>query len=435
MTASAPPWSTRRLSTVGFLCVLVLFGGFGGWAAFARIDGAVVASGKVEVAQNRQEVAHRDGGIVASLNVGEGDKVKAGDILLTLSANELRNDISIADGQYFELLARAARLEAERDGADALTFPDELRARVSVDHVATKAAETQRSLFEARRITQAREIEQLEKRKTQIDAQIDGLEAQAAALTEQKALAEADLEDQTSLRARGLTQQSRVTDLRREVIGLTGEISRLAASLAQARAQITEIDLAILKLGTDQRERAISELQDIEPALSRLREQRAAMSARAARLELKAPVSGTVYGLSVFGPEAVISPAEPVLYIVPADSPLIITAKISPTHVDQVYRGQPVRLRFTSFDQRRTPELLGTLLTISPDAFRDEFTGAQYYRAEFTLPQDQRARLPEGTTLLPGMPVEVFMSRGGRTPLAYLVKPLADYFNRAFRED
>lgn len=435
MSETKERWSGRGLLIVGFFFVALLFGGFGGWAAMARIDGAVVASGQLQVDQNRQEVAHRDGGIVESLNTREGAIVRAGEVMLTLSANELRNEISIADGQYFELLARKARLEADRDGADALTVSDELSSEIDTNPVAAKALETQRALFAARRLTEAREVEQLEKRQTQIAAQITGLEAQAEAIEEQKVLAEADLDDQTTLRERGLTQQSRVTQLRREVIGLSGEMSRLAASLAQARAQSTEVDLAILKLRTDRSEAAINELQDIENSLSRLREQRAALTARASRLEIRAPVDGTVYGLSVFGPEAVISPAEPVLYIVPADSPLVITAQISPIHVDQVYPGQPVRLRFTTFDQRRTPELIGSLIAVSADAFRDEATGAQYYRAEINLPEEQRARLPEGTTLLPGMPVEAFMSRGERTPLAYLVKPLADYFNRAFRED
>lgn len=428
-------WAVSRLVVFGFICVALLVGGFGGWAAFARIDGAVVASGQIKLDQNRQEVAHRDGGIVASLNVREGDKVAAGDLLLTLSTNELHNDIAIADGQYYELLARASRLEAERDGLSEITPALELLSRAETNEGTAQALDTQRALFNARLQSKASAIEQLQKRKVQIVAQIAGLEAQSTAIAEQKELAEADLADQTSLHERGLTPQSRVTQLRHEIIGMTGELGRLAATLAEVRAQGTEIDLTILKLETDRREAAIAELQDLEVTLSRLREQRAALKARAARLEIRAPVSGTVYGLSVFGPEAVVSAAEPILYIVPSNSPLLITARISPIHVDQIYPGQPVRLRLTSFDQRRTPELSGSLASVSPDAFRDDVTGAHYYRAEITLPEEQRARLPQGSNLLPGMPVEVYMSRGERTPISYLFKPLADYFNRAFRED
>ncbi|WP_417268987.1 HlyD family type I secretion periplasmic adaptor subunit [Celeribacter sp.] len=433
-TTDKDEWAAGRLLSIGFVLVAILMIGFGGWATFARIDGAVVASGQLQVDQNRQEVAHRDGGVVATVLVREGDEVKAGDTLLTLSANELDNDLRIAQGQLSGMMARSARLEAERDQAPEVSFPQELLDRTKDDAEVQLQIAGQIDLFSARHLTRTKEIEQLEKRKTQIAAQIDGLDAQSDALREQRVLAEADLVDQASLRERGLTQQSRVTALRKEVIGLSGELGRIEATKAQAHAQITEIDLAILKLGSDSREAAISELRDVQNRIAQLREQVAALSARKDRLAITAPMDGIVYGLSVFGTGAVISPAEPLLYIIPRDRPLVIAARINPTHVDQVYPGQTVRLRFTTFDQRRTPELLGELRRISADAFIDELTGAPFYMAEISLSEEQRSRLPEGTELLPGMPVETFISTGERTALAYLTKPLTDYFNRAFRE-
>ncbi|MEN8836990.1 MAG: HlyD family type I secretion periplasmic adaptor subunit [Celeribacter marinus] len=428
-------WGAARLLTIGFLLVALLVVGFGGWAAFARIDGAVVASGKLQVDQNRQEVAHRDGGVVATLNVREGDTVIAGTPLLTLSANELQNDLRIAESQLYDMIARSARLEAERDHSDKIAFPQDLLDRADGHPEMQLQIAGQVDLFSARKLTQQKEIEQLEKRKTQIAAQIDGLNAQRAALEEQRTLAQADLVDQASLRERGLTQQSRVTALRKEVIGLSGELGRIDATIAQADAQTTEIDLSILKLASDSRETAISELREVQNRTAQLHEQVAALAARKARLVITAPMDGIIYDLSVFGPGAVISPAEPLLYIVPQDRPLVISARISPTHIDQVYPGQSVRLRFTTFDQRRTPELIGTLTRISADAFTDDMSGATFYLAEISLSDAQKQRLPAGSELLPGMPVEAFMSTGERTPLAYLTKPLTDYFNRAFREN
>ncbi|MEM5469072.1 HlyD family type I secretion periplasmic adaptor subunit [Celeribacter marinus] len=434
-TSNDAQWGAARLLTIGFLLVALLVVGFGGWAAFARIDGAVVASGKLQVDQNRQEVAHRDGGVVATLNVREGDTVTAGTPLLTLSANELQNDLRIAESQLYDMIARSARLEAERDHSDKIAFPQDLLDRADGHPEMQLQIAGQVDLFSARKLTQQKEIEQLEKRKTQIAAQIDGLNAQRAALEEQRTLAQADLVDQASLRERGLTQQSRVTALRKEVIGLSGELGRIDATIAQADAQITEIDLSILKLASDSRETAISELREVQNRTAQLHEQVAALAARKARLVITAPMDGIIYDLSVFGPGAVISPAEPLLYIVPQDRPLVISARISPTHIDQVYPGQSVRLRFTTFDQRRTPELIGTLTRISADAFTDDMSGATFYLAEISLSDAQKQRLPAGSELLPGMPVEAFMSTGERTPLAYLTKPLTDYFNRAFREN
>ncbi|TNE68162.1 MAG: HlyD family type I secretion periplasmic adaptor subunit [Rhodobacteraceae bacterium] len=428
-------WPARRIVLFGLFCVTLLLGGFGGWTVFARIDGAVVASGQVQVEQNRQAVAHRDGGEVAAVHVSEGDPVTMGALLISLSPDEYLSDLTLIETQLFEYIARAARLEAERDGADTLTLAPELVARMAEDPQVARSVTGQRDLFTARRETARAEIDQLGKQRSQIEVQIGGLGRQKAALSEQLDLLEEDLAAQNALLDRGLTQQSRVIGLRRDAVSLAAEIGRIDTSEAQAQVQITEIELQILKAASDRRESAITELRDIQAEIGSLREQRSALEARLARLDIRAPVAGVVYGLTVFGPGAVVQPAQPVLFIVPQDRPLIITASISPTHVDQVYPGQPVRLRFTSFDRRATPELEGQVMRISPDAFTDEATGARYYRADIHIPEDQRARLPEGSVLIPGMPVEAYMATGERSPIAYLTKPLTDYFTRAFRED
>ncbi|WP_417272020.1 HlyD family type I secretion periplasmic adaptor subunit [Celeribacter halophilus] len=437
---NAPPpaqqdWSARSLVWFGLACLLTLLVGFGGWAIFARIDGAVVAQGQVQVEQNRQAVAHRDGGEVAAVHVREGAEVEKGALLIELAAEDDLNDIAVLERQLFELLARAARLEAERDGAAEITLPPELVARIAEDPQVARSVAGQIDLFHARQETARAEIEQLNKQRSQIDVQIKGIATQKAALTEQLALLADDLAAQTELLERGLTQQSRVTGLRRDAVQYTAEIGRLDTAEAQAQVQITEIELNILKARSDHRETAITELRDIQAEIGGLREQLSGLTARLKRLDIRAPVAGVVYGLSVFGPGAVIPPAQPALYIVPQDRPLIITARISPTHVDQVYPGQPVRLRFSTFDRRTTPELEAQVMRVSPDAFVDDVTGENYYRADIHISEAQRARLPDGAVLIPGMPVETYMSTGERSPLAYLTKPLTDYFIRAFREN
>lgn len=433
-TSAPTKWSARRAIWFGLICLVLLFGGFGGWAIFASIDGAVVASGQVQVEQNRQAVAHRDGGEVAAVHVSEGDRVAQGALLIELSSEDYLNEISLQETQLFELLARAARLEAERDGADEIALPQELVARMAEDPQVARSVAGQKDLFKARQDTARAEIEQLNKQRSQIEVQIEGLATQKTALSEQLDLIEEDLAAQTELLERGLTQQSRVISVRRDAVQYAAEIGRLETSEAQAQVQITEIELNILKASSDRRESAITELRDIQANIGQLREELSGLRARLARLDIRAPVAGVVFDLSVFGPGAVIPPAQPALYIVPQDRPLIITARVSPTHIDQVYPGQPVRLRFSTFDSRTTPELEGQVLRISPDAFVDEATGMSYYRADIHLPEAQRARLPEGSVLIPGMPVETYMSTGERSPLAYLTKPLTDYFTRAFRE-
>ncbi|ETX28015.1 HlyD family type I secretion periplasmic adaptor subunit [Roseivivax isoporae] len=419
---------------VGLTALLVLVGGFGGWAATTNISGAIIASGQIEVDQNRQVVQHPDGGVVSEILVDEGDVVEEGDVLIRLDPTILQSELTIVEGQYFELMARRARLEAERDEIDTVTFPDELLERAATDAEVEEVVEGQENLFFARNETITREVEQLTKRSEQIADQIDGIDAQQEALSRQLELIESELGDQQSLLDRGLAQASRVLALQREQANLAGRVGELTASRAQSDGRITELDIEILSLRTQRREEAITELRDLRFRERELAEQRRALRERLSRLDLTAPVSGVVYGLQVYTPRSVIKAADPVMFIVPQDRPLVIAAQVLPIHIDQLFVGQEVTLRFPALDQRQTPELFGEVTLVSADAFQDDRNEASYYRAEIVLSEGQINRLPESSTLIPGMPVEAFIRTADRTPLAYLVKPFTDYFAKAFRE-
>lgn len=427
-------WSARKPLIIGLIGLVLLVGGFGTWAAFTQISGAIIAPGRIEVDQNRQVVQHPDGGVVSAIEVKEGDKVSTGQVLVRLDPAELKSELSIIENQLAELMARRGRLEAERDGRDTLTF-DPLLIEISAGNTDASGLMTgQKTLFEARAQTVAAEIDQLDKRRGQISNQIDGIEAQQAALARQLDLIEMELTDQQSLLDRGLAQATRVLGLQREQARLSGTMGDLAAQKAEAEGRITEIEISILKLGTDRREEAITTLRDLQFRELELREQRRALIEQMGRLDITAPLSGVVYNLQVFALRSVIRPADPVLFIVPQDRPLVINARVDSIHVDKLFVGQEVTLRFSALDQRTTPELFGRVTQISADAFEDEATRASYYRAEIALSEGEQARLPEGSTLLPGMPVEAFIRTADRTPLAYLVKPFTDYLAKAFRE-
>ena len=427
-------WPARRPLIIGFLALLVLVGGFGSWAVLTSISGAVVATGRIEVDRNRQVVQHLDGGIVAEILVDEGDTVTEGATLIRLDANELTSQLVITEGQLFELMARRGRLEAERDNSDNISFDPELvQASLAWPEV-QDLMEGQSRLFQARKETFARESEQLEKRQAQIKEQILGIEAQQVSMKKQLQLIGQELNNQQVLLDRGLAQASTVLNLRRTQASLEGQLGELVASQAQSEGRITEIDIEVLKLATGRREDAISRLRDLRYQELELVETRRSLQQRLSRLEITAPVSGVVYGLQVQTPRSVIRPADPVLYLVPQDRPLVIAAQVAPTDIDQLYTGQEVTLRFSALDQRSTPELFGYVTQISADAFEDQANGAAYYRAEIELNPGEMERLPLGTTLIPGMPVESYIRTADRSPLAYLVKPLTDYFVKAFRE-
>ncbi|PWR02926.1 HlyD family type I secretion periplasmic adaptor subunit [Meridianimarinicoccus roseus] len=414
--------------------LLILFGGFGSWAVFTQIAGAVVASGRIEVDQNRQVVQHIDGGVVEEIFVRDGNIVEEGEVLLRLDGSTLRSELSIIEGQLHEIMARRARLQAERDGIDSITFDASLIAAAQDRPDVAEIMEGQRNLFAARRESLDREVEQLGKRRAQIESQIEGIDAQEAAMGVQLALMREELGDQQTLLDSGLAQKSRLLALKREEARLSGTLGELQASRAENEGRITEIDIQIIGLVNQQREEAITQLRDMLSREFELAEQRRALLDRIGRLDIKAPLAGVIYDMRVFAERSVIRPADPVLYIIPQDRPLIITTRIQPTNIDQVYPGQEVSLRFSALDQRTTPQLIGSVTQVSADAFTDEQRGTSYYTAQLILKDGEMDRLPEGVTLLPGMPVEAFLRTDDRTPLAYLLKPLTDYFIKAFRE-
>ena len=434
MTDQSPKkrWSTRGPMTLGLIALLVLVGGFGTWSIMAQITGAVIASGQIEVDRNRQVIQHPDGGVVDAIIVEEGQLVAEGDILIKLDPDELLSELAIVEGQLFEILARRARLEAERDGTDDITFSDVLTDPANVGAIELIAGQTR--LFEARVESMLRAQEQLTQRRAQIQSQIGGIDAQQAALVTQRGLIGEELADQQTLLDRGLAQASRVLGLRREEANLLGQVGELSASAAQAAEQITEIEIEMLGLETTRREDSITRLRDIQYNELELTERRRTLTTQLDRLDIRAPVSGIVYGLTVYAPRSVIRAADPVMFLIPQDRPLVIAAQVQLTDVDQIHLGQEATLRFSAFDQRRTPELLGEVTLISADAFQNETSGQSFYRVELRLSNGEIEKLPIDMTLIPGMPVEAFVRTADRSPMDYLIKPLADYFAKAFRE-
>ena len=425
--------SARTSVIVGSVTAAILVLGFGVWSVASEIAGAVVASGQIEVSQNRQVVQHPDGGVVAEIAVKEAQPVKAGDLLIRLDGALVKSELAIVEGQLFEVMARSARLEAERNDAPAPEFSGELAELAKTRPEVADLIEGQRSLFTARRESVLKQSEQLQKRAAQIGSQIEGVDAQVAALSQQLDLIEQELTDQRTLLEKGLAQSSRVLALEREASRLQGSVGELQASRAQAEGRATEVELEVLRLAAVRREEANTQLRDIGARVLELAERRRSLTEQIARLEIRAPVSGTVLGLVVSTPQSVIRPAEPLLYLIPQDRPLIITAQVQTIDVDQVFVGQKVRLMFPAFSARTTPELNGHVVTVSADVLVDERAQMAYYKAEIALDPGEIDRL-EGLTLIPGMPVETFIQTGARSPMAYLLKPFTDYFAAAFRE-
>jgi HlyD family secretion protein len=420
-----PALAKRAAFGLALVGSLVLF--FTGWAASTEINGAVIASGMVVVDTNDKKVQHPTGGVVSAINVKNGDKVTAGEILLTLDETQTRANLGIVVSQLIQNIGRKARLEAERDDAPEVRFP---AGFIASSQDAADVAAGEKRLFEIRRTARLGQISQLKERIGQLRQEIKGLVAQHESKQVEVDLMKEELERVMQLRRRELVPTTRELSSRRDLTRLQGEWGALVAQMARTQGQISEIELQILGINQTTQSDATKELREIEARIAEFEERRIAAEDMLKRVQLRAPQTGVVHDLAVHTVGGVISPGEILMAIVPVEDQLAIEARIAPTDIDQVRTGQHAILRFPAFNQRTTPEIHGTVTRVGADLTKEPQNNTAFYVVRLNLDAEDRGKLK----LVPGMPVEAFIATGARTALSYLLKPVSDQFNRAFRE-
>lgn len=428
-----PTCATRRSvcrHIAGVAAVIALATGVGAWTAATELSGAIIATGSLVVESNIKKVQHPTGGVVAELPIQEGARVQAGDLLVRLDATTARATYDSVTKSLWELAARNARLEAERDGRQDLTIPAELdRAGPEVARI----VDGERKLFRFRRDALQGQKAQLRERIGQLSEEIKGLAEQAAAKEQETAIIGREYEGVEDLWKRNLIQLSRLTSLQRDMSRLKGERGVLVANIAQIRGKISETELQIIQLEQNLRSEVGKELAENRAKAATLTEQKITAFDQLQRIEIRSPQTGYVHELSVHTRGGVISPGEPIMLIVPTADSLVAEVRVAPQDIDRIQTGQAAALRFPSFDQRTTPELDGRVTRIAADVSEDRRTGSFYYLVRLGVTKDELAKL-DGAKLMPGMPVEAFIRTADRTVLSYLTKPLVDQARRAFRE-
>ncbi|MEM7777864.1 MAG: HlyD family type I secretion periplasmic adaptor subunit [Pseudomonadota bacterium] len=415
----------------GALISAVLIVGVGGWAAMANLAGAVIASGQIMVDTNIKKVQHPTGGVVGEIMVRNGDRVAAGDVVVRLDATQTRAALAIVVSQLTELTGRKARLIAERDGAETITFPVGFRtSSPHSKHVA--AGET--TFFSARRRMISSQKRQLDERIGQLAQEIKGLSSQRDAKARELTLVRAELKRVASMYERNLTPVTRVLAMQRDETRIAGEHGSLVSQIARAKGQIAETRLQRLTIDQTVQSDAQKELRDIEGQMAELRERKVAAEDQLKRIEIRAPQSGIVHELTVHTVGGVINAAEPLMLIVPSGDRLVIEIRVTPADIDQVHIGQTAMLRFSAFNQRTTPEVPSHVIRVGADLSQDPTSGESFYLVRVRVDAQAMKKLGE-LKLVPGMPVEVFIQTEERSALSYVVKPLTDQFARAFREE
>jgi len=441
-TTGASPWAAptpgrllRGPVLIGYLVVLLFFGGLGTWAALAPIAGATIATGVISPEGSRKTVQHLEGGIITEILVNDGDMVQAGDRLVALQGTQARAAFQVLRGQRRLLAAKLARLLAEQAGQDEIRFPDWLLVPDTADDTElSEILNAQRDLFEARSDLHSGRKAIGQKRIDQLGEELTGLASQIGSQREQLALLDEELKAKKGLVERGLMARPEYLALRRLKAEIEGEIAENVANAARTRQSIGETELQIVNEGAVRLDKIVAELAETRSELASVEERLYAQQDILTRTSIVAPVSGIIVQKRFHTTGGVVGPGQPILDIVPQDIQLLIDAQVRPVDIDEIAPGQTARVHFLSYSERNLPQIMGTVRSISADSLLDEASGMSYYLAKVEVPPEELEKLGDGVTITPGMPTEVLIMSGERTLVQYLVQPLLDSLRRTFRE-
>ena len=423
----------------GLLVIVGFFVIFLGWAALARVDSAVTAHGTIVVIGNRQEVQHKEGGIVSGLHVREGDLVTKGQVLIDLSGDETEATANALIAQFIDLKVKEARLLAEQREVSVLAEPVELadfgpQYRPAID----SAMQIQIKTLQANRTYMGTQLSVLDQRAKQTQEQIIGYQQQMTANTKRQSLTKDELIGVEDLQRKGYAPMTRVRSLQQDIAGLEGEHGALEANVASAQAQIGETRMQAVSVRKQFLDSVISDLSDTQAKLATMEPQMVAARLSFDRLHVRATATGKVMGLSVTTVGGVIAPGQKLMDIVPVTAPLVIDALIEAKDGNDIKPGQVAQVRFTSLHERDVPILKGKVLDVSGDAFTDKESNRSFYTARVQISPETAATLNrivhDTQALKPGLPVEVVVPLRKRTMLQYLLEPLNQSLWKTFRE-
>ncbi len=429
----APEQRARPTIMVGIALMFLLFGVVGLWAAVVPLATGAVAPGKIVVDSSRKEIQHLEGGIVKELLVKEGDAVKNGQVLVKLDNTSAQARSDLLRGQKLAAAASEARLVAERDDKPTLSFPNEWLAIEATDPKVHEALDTQRRLFKTRREAVEGQISVLNQKIAQSAEEVNGLRQQIFSANRQIALLEEEISTVQGLLSAGNATKPRLLALKRQQAELVGQRGQSQAMISRAQQTINEAKISIINERTEFLNKVVAELKETQVQLSDLEEQSRAASDIARRIEIKAPLDGTVTGLQVHTIGGVVKPGQTLLTLVPVDDRLIVESRVQPIDIDVVHAGLTAQVRLTAFKQRFTRPISGTVVNISADRFEDQRTGEGYFTARIEIPQSELKKLGK-LKISAGMPAEALIVTGKRTMLSYLVSPIRESFSRAFRD-
>lgn len=420
----------KHLRLIAILSGVLVFV-IGGWAAVTKVSEAVISRGTLVNASYVKKIQHPTGGTVREIDVQEGQRVQAGQMLLRLDDVQVRAALAITRSNILQLRARQARLLAEQAIATGGAMPVSFMPQGKPPEMTAQLAE-ERRLMEARRALRQRQKSQLSEQVSGEYQQAEGLRAEGRSRENQMGLVNEELQGVRKLYKEGYAPMSTLKALERQAENLAGERGQFTALSAQVNNKVAELRMQALQIDAQHLSEVLTDLRDVEARLPELIEKEAAQVDQLDRLEIRAPQAGIVHELEAHTIGGVIGQGEPIMLIVPTDDSLTVETHVAPQNITQISIGQQAGVKFVGLD-RTVPQIDGAVSRIGADLVEDRRTGASYYVVRIALARTQVARLGN-VRLVPGMPVETYIKTGDRTVMSYLLKPLGEQLSRSFRE-
>jgi HlyD family secretion protein len=432
-TSATPRTALRSVTLAGNLLVLCFMLGLGMWSSFAPLESAAIAAGVVEPESSRKTIQHLEGGIVKAILVSDGDVVRSGQTLIALDDTRARAEVESLRAQSWDAMAREARLLAEQQERDRVSFPAELQTVAEQNASAASLLSAQRNIYETRHEVFESQLAIINQKKSEIMEEIQGLKAQGAAAAQRSAIVSEELDMVATLVEKGLERRPRLLNLQREMADIDGRRGEIAAQISRAEQVVNESNATRYKLESDRQNDIAQSLREAQNQKFQLHEKLLAAEDQLSRTEIKAPEDGVVTELRIHTPGGVIAAGAPLLDLVPRQDRLIVTARLRPEDIDVVYSGLKAEVHLLPYNQRRVPRLKGTVMQVSADRLVDKRTDQPYYATKIRVEDPRIAE--QHIKIIPGMPAQVFITTGHTTVALYALRPLIDSFHTAFRED
>lgn len=415
-----------------FVIIGIALGFFVIWGSLAPLDSAAIAPGFITLSGNHKTIQHLEGGVIDKILVKEGEFVEEDQPLIILNETASKARLQMILSQLRTAKATENRLLAEQYDESVVDYSDEIFDSTIPE--VQKIIKTQNELFKTRLKSVKSKLDILSQKIVQHKEQIKGLEVMSGALESQGLVMKDQIGSLQNLVAQGGIPKNDLLELKKRYFEVEGRLGEIKGNIAGVNEAIAETQLQALDFENDYKNEINDQLGKAQSQILDLQEQYRAAQDILTRTVIKAPKAGIITNLQYHTISGVIAPGAKIMDIVPQNDELIVEARVMSKDIENIKLGLLTKVQLSAYKSRLVPRVDGEVIYFSADKINDERTGYAYYITRIKIKQEALDKINYDIKLHPGMPADVFIVKGERTFLGYLISPITDSFHRAFKE-